>query len=156
MKRMTKLAATVLAANAFVASAAFADSITSTATATIVAPISIVENQALSFGTFASTTTPGQVSAFGTSGAILRIADGQLGIFTVTGTGNSVYTLDNPGALTLSSAGRPPMSGTVDVLYGQRNLTSGTDTIEVNGILDVPANQPSGTYTGTYTLNVHY
>jgi len=156
MKSRFKIAATFLAASAIMASASYADSITSTATGTIVSPITIVENRALSFGTFASSTTAGQVSATGTSGGVIRIANGQTGLFTVTGTNNSLYTLDNPGTMTMTSTGRPSMTSVVDVLYVARQLTNGTDTIEVNGIMDVPANQPSGTYTGTFTLNVHY
>lgn len=37
-----------------------------------------------------------------------------------------------------------------------RNLTSGTDSVTVNGSLAVAANQTAGAYTGTYTVTANY
>lgn len=138
------------------------------ASLSISTPISIAETIQLSFGTFASGGTAGTVTSEGrsslrsaTGGVTLDASDeGSGGQFLITGTLDATFTWS-------------VSESTVDLTNG----TGGTMTItsfnleapaplNVSGLgqrwrwlsatLAVGANQSSGTYSGTYTVNAIY
>jgi hypothetical protein len=154
--KMTKFAA-VLAASALFANAAIAATATGTATATVLGSLTISQTQALSFGSFSSSATPGTVNHFGqTTGGVTHSGSGaQFGSFAVTGTPNTNYSIVIPATVTLTS-GANSMTATLNPLTQSATNASGQGFINTTGTLAVAANQASGTYTGTYNVTVNY
>jgi len=134
-----------------------------TASARVVVPIAVTAGSSLQFGSFAASSTAGTINQAGvTTGGVLAIAGGSArsaGTFTVTGENstNTAYTFSMPATVTLSS-GSNSMTATLSYGSGNgaRTLISGTDTVTVNGVLAVGANQVAGAYTGTYTVTAVY
>ncbi len=122
----------------------------------------------LTFGTIIPGSSSGTVtinpstSTRNSSGGV-QLVDSISGpaAFDVTGAANSSYTvtLPNNGTTTISS-GNSTMavnSFSASPTPGSSTLDSqGVSTFKVGGRLEVPANQPSGNYTGTFDVTVAY
>jgi hypothetical protein len=157
-----------IAAAAGSASAAVA---TATSTSTVVTPITISKNADLAFGSFAPGATIGTVtvSPNGTravSGGVVAMGGAATAAqFAVSGQDGSTYSITLGGSTSLTSGGDSMTFTSISALTASAatsgNVTSGTltggaQTIYVGGVLDVAANQPAGTYTGTVTATVEY
>lgn len=145
-----------------------------TATATVVRPNTLVKTDDLDFGTLVSGTTGGTVTinavtgARTTSGGTTPVGAGfQRARFQGTG-GILLITVSGSNSVTLTRAGggAAPMTATLVraastsgggiALLGATLLPSGVQTYYIGGTLTVPANQPEGDYSGTFTLTVNY
>lgn len=131
-----------------------------------VAPvISIAELTGLRFGAVFTGPAPGTV-VLDPAGA--RQATGGAGLssllpvgpatFTVTGSANATYAITLPTSVQLSS---PDGTLTVSSFTSSPSLTgllsaTGQQTLSVGGTLSVPANQPDGDYSGTFSVTVAY
>ena len=143
-------------------------------TATVVRPNSLVKTDDLDFGTIISGATGGTVSvnaltgARTTSGGATAVGnDAQRAQFQGTG-GILLITVSGSTSVTLARAGggATPMTATLVraartrgggiALLGASLLQSGVQTYYIGGTLTVPANQPEGDYSGTFTLTVNY
>ncbi|MBC7608478.1 MAG: DUF4402 domain-containing protein [Polaromonas sp.] len=172
--RLSLLAA--LIATATFSSGAFAASVNGTASATALIPISITAPTALNFGSFATTaaanggtitlTSGGTRAATGT-GVVLSggQAGAVAGVFTITGSGSAGFAVTYPaGATTLAgpTPGVTAVFGTTagaGATYGlgSGNLSGGSFTLNVGGILTIPATAVAvGTYSSTYPVIVEY
>ena len=151
--------AAVAATIAVPAAAAPGDTATDqgSATATIVAPISILhDGGALDFGvivspTVNSTVTVSAGSASTTSGDAVVLSGGAADSFTVSGQAGrsfSIVTSNETMAGGMSFTTSAPASGTIGA--------GGSVQFEVEGVLSIPAAQAAGTYTGTYDADVTY
>jgi len=158
MKTITKITAAALAISAMSATLAQAASTTGTATVSIVTPISIVQTAAMNFGTISSSSTAGTVNTAGVvTGGVTKIANGNHGVFRVTGTPNAVFYFSQPTTVTLTN-GANSMNATTSVqlaTFGPLSST-GTRDVTVTATLAVAANQPAGTYNGTYNATANY
>jgi hypothetical protein len=138
-----------------------------TGAATVLKPLSIVKKADLDFGELAVTTAGTAVvdpisGAVTTTGTIVPVGtSAHPATFTATGSKNSVVNIRIPSAaVTLTRVGG---GGTMTVsnwtLDGKTNrkfpLNSAFD-FNVGGTLNVGANQPDGTYAGTFTVTVQY
>lgn len=167
-------ALTAAAASAMPCVPAHAADTNVTANAAIVRPNTLIKTDDLDFGTLISGPTGGTVSIDAVTGA--RTATGgatpvgagtQRAIFQGTG-GILLITVSGSTSVTLTRAGggAAPMTATLVraastsgggiALLGSTLLPSGVQTYYIGGTLTVPANQPEGDYSGTFTLTVNY
>lgn len=135
------------------------------ATATIVPVISVEKTEDLNFGTFASGSTPGTISmetngARNQTGGVVVLDDdaSHPATFTAHGPVDGHYFItlpaDNSVTLTLSG-GTETMTITHFEHSASGNFgTSGQETFNVGGVLNVAAFQRAGTYTGTFDVIV--
>lgn len=135
------------------------------------AVIAISNDTGLAFGTFVagagtdnSVIIPAGGGARDKSGTVVLVPSGAgaRAQFTVTGDANAGYTIALPvdDAVTLTSGNNnmkvktfissPATSGTLS------SATPGVQTLYVGATLSVGSNQPSGSYSGTFTVTVHY
>jgi hypothetical protein len=144
-------------------------SATSSASATIVTPITISKAADLSFGNVAVSSTAGTVilvpagTRSSTGGVTLPAITGTVtaGSFTVTGAPNYTYSITVPSTATTITSGANNM--TVNTFTSNPTPTgllngSGTQTLKVGATLNVNASQPAGSYiSGTpFTVTVNY
>lgn len=165
LKNTRKIGCTVLAACiATYSIQAIAATANSSATATIVTPIAITNTTGLSFGDVVSGTaastivmTAANARSVGSGDAILGAANGNAASFDVTGEPSTAYTINLPASpVTLTSGGN---TMTVDTFTtdGSGVLSAGgAETINVGATLNLSASQPTGTYTGTFTVETIY
>jgi len=144
-------------------------STTSSASATIVTPITIAKTADINFGNVAVSSTAGTVilSNSGTrsltGGVTLPATTGTVtaGAFTITGAANYTYSITLPSTATNLTSGVNNMTvnafnsnpGTTGTLNG-----SGTQTLKVGATLNVGASQAAGSYTSPtpFTVTVNY
>lgn len=170
--RALTIAAT--AASVALCAPAYAANTNVTANAAVVRPNTLIKTDDLDFGTMVSGTTGGTVTinavtgARTTSGGVTPVGAGTQraifqgtgGILLITVSGDTSVTLTRAGggatALTASLVRAASTSGGGVVLLGATLLPSGVQTYYIGGTLTVPANQPAGDYSGTFTLTVNY
>ncbi len=156
----------VILAGVYAHSAIAADA-TGTASATVLAPLTITENTAMSFGNVsgdsAAATTVVLTTAGATSsadGAYVEAGTGQEGIFDVTGAANAAYSITLPadGAVNLAGPGaNMPVNGFNHDRGASPALSAaGADTISVGATLTIGAGQLAGAYSANYTVTVDY
>ena len=170
---MKKLILAALFLTIFAASNAYGQgansaSATANAKARVVNPISlaVAGTSELNFGDVVpSTTTAGTVSL--TAAGVRAAAGGvtlgsstSVGVptFNVGGQANATYGITLPaGASTLTSGAN---TMTVDTFTGSKATgtlsAGGADSFTVGGTLNVAANQPTGSYAGTFSVTVTY
>lgn len=133
--------------------------------ARLILPITLTKNADLGFGQIASGGTSGSVTVTpaggrsATGGASLGSAAGVgAAQFTVTGDLLATYSITLPGSTTLSSGGNSmTLNAFASSPSGTGNLgLLGQQTLTVGATLQVGANQPSGTYSGTFSVTVAY
>lgn len=156
------LAAAVLAA--IYSQTAIAADVTGTATANVLAPLTITQATQMDFGDVAGDTASATTVVLTTAGATSSI-DGAYtggspaaGGFDVTGGDNLAYNITLPASTTLTDGGN---SMTVDNFNhdagGAPALNgSGNASFNVGATLNLGAAQPAGVYNGTYTVTVDY
>lgn len=78
--------------------------------------------------------------------------------FTVTATSGNSYSISLPSsAVTLSSGGNTmTLTGFTSSPSGSIFVGTGTATLYVGGTLNVSANQPAGTYSGSFSVTINY
>jgi hypothetical protein len=165
MNKKLLLIAGVAAASAGIYSSTFAATVTGSASANVLTPISIAAGtNAMNFGDVAGDATNATTVVLTTGGATSS-PDGAstagtptAGDFTVTGSGTLSYNITLPTSTVLSSAGNPDMTVDTftDSLGGSGTLASGTQDFTVGATLTINANQPAATYNGTYDITVEY
>lgn len=131
-------------------------------------PISISETIPLSFGRFASSNTAGTVTSKGrsslrsaTGGVTLDTSDeGSGGEFLITGTLDATFTWsasDEPVLLTNGTGGTMTITSFNLEAPAPLNVSGlGQRWRWLSATMSVDANQPSGTYTGTYSVSAIY
>jgi hypothetical protein len=137
-----------------------------TATATIVANISLAKNADLNFGYFALSSTGGTVSIetngerSQTGEIILLTSDHNPANFTAHGTANGHYsvTLPDDESVTLTLSGGTETMTIASFVHSADGIldATGQETFNVGGKLTVPANQPAGVYEGEFDVIVTY
>ena len=164
MRNRLTLGVLVLAAVAFVASGPAAAQTLSTGTtgATMVAAVTISQDQELNFGGFVPQVSGGGTIVVTPAGARSRTGTGQLdggipgtqAIFTINSTAFANWSVLLSGATALTGPGTP-MSVALALPSPVSGLfVAGTATFSVGGTLTVADNQTEGVYAGTYTVSV--
>lgn len=144
----------------------------SVVSAVVVRPNTLVKTDDLDFGSLTVGPTGGTVTIdpvnnarSRTGGVTLVGTDAQRAIFQGSG-GLLLITVSGSTSVTLTRAGgggsmtaslvRAVNNGGGIVLLGSTLFPSGVQTYYIGGTLNVPANQPPGDYSGTFTLTVNY
>jgi hypothetical protein len=145
-----------------------------TVNAAIVRPNTLIKTDDLDFGTLISSPAGGTVSIDAVTGARTRtggvtlvgtaaqraIFQGTGGLLLITVSGSTSVTLTRTGGgaapMTATLVRAASTSGGGIALLGGTLLPSGVQTYYIGGTLTVPANQPEGDYSGTFTLTVNY
>lgn len=167
MKQMKKALAVTIVMLAFSAATFAQVSATATASATIVAPITITKTVDMNFGNVAVNNTAGTVVLTpagvrsATGGCTLPATTGTVAAasFTVGGTAGYTYSITLPATNTISDGTN---SMTVNTFTSNPTptgtLTGGTSTLTVGATLNVAGSQPAGVYTSTapFTVTVNY
>ncbi len=146
---------------------AFAADTSGDVRARVIDAISVSQSSTLNFGSFASSASEGTINQAGiATGGVTAISSGETrsaGIFNVAGesASDTAYTFTLPSTTTIGiggSGGTNQMTINLSLASGgtSRTLTSGADSVTVNGLLTVAANQPAGLYTGTYDVTANY
>jgi hypothetical protein len=170
--RALTIAAT--AAGAALCAPAHAAGTSVTTNAAVVRSNTLIKTDDLDFGTLISGPAGGTVTvnpvtgARTTSGGASPVgSDAQRAIFQGTG-GLLLITVSGSTSVTLSRTGGGAPNMTASLvraastggggisLLGATLLPSGVQTYYIGGTLTVPANQPAGDYSGTFTLTVNY
>ena len=162
MKNLLALAIIVLG---FAATSYAQVTATASTTATIITPIAIEKDVDMNFGNIAVSPTLGGTVVLPTSGArtktggvTLPVVTGTVSAasFTVTGEGNSTYSITLPSsAITLTGpSGTMTVENFVSTPSNTGTLSSGTQEVKVGATLNVGAAQPAGTYTNESGLFV--
>ena len=141
--------------------------VTGTASAQIITPISIVATAPLRFGVMAQPTAAGTVTV-STAGVVTTgggmigntaIAQGssgpQAGKFRVSGEPGRQFFVTLPLAATVTRSGSS-MTITLFTVGALTGSPVGSLDIAVGGTLAVGASQPVGTYNGTYQITASY
>lgn len=142
--------------------------------ATLLRPLSLVNTDDLQFGSLIAGTTGGTVTinpatnARTATGGVIPVGGGaHRAVFQGAGNGGFLITISGSTTATLArvGGGAPAMTATLTrnigggalPLFGSLALLTGTpQTYYIGGTLTVPANQPGGDYSGTFTLTVNY
>jgi len=142
--------------------ATFAASVTSTADANVIAPMTITETTVLNFGDISvDAVNPGTVTLDATSGnrtdaggatAVLGGADAR-GVYTLGGVSGKAYSISIPG-INLTSGGNILPAVFTNTASG--TLPAATEVIGVGGTVSLSAGQAPGLYQGDYTITVDY
>ena len=140
---------------------------TAGASVKVVTAITIAKDTDLNFGEVVAGSTPGTVimppagpPRTPTGGTTLGSGSGASSAqFTVSGDPNATYAITLPGPTTLSDGGSNTL--TVNTFTSTPSGTGalsggGTEILKVGATLQVPATQPSGTYTGSFMVTVTY
>lgn len=141
-----------------------ATAVDTTASVTInPSPNSLTKNADMDFGDVTPATTQGCTIQMDTGGirsivfgyCLLGVAPSTAAEFTVTGLEGTTYSVSLPPDATLDGPGGPMlMTGFTHDALG--DLTTGTETFRVGADLEINASQASGTYTGTFDVDVIY
>ena len=162
MKTLKLLGMTALAAS--FATSSFAAEVDADAGAKIIAPLQIANATALYFGTIAPSlssadevvVTPAGAKSCGAELTCLT-DDHTAALFKVSGESDASYTIELPKSIKIANGAGAAME--VNDFSGSKSggtLVSGADSFTVGGTLEVAANQPTGEYTGTFTVAVEY
>lgn len=162
MKKIA-FATALVALSSTPAFAANTDTTQGTATATVVAPITIthVSGKALDFGAF-TVNSGGTVSVNSGSGAgsvggsvVLVSTSTAADAFSVTGDASRSFAISTTGGSV--SLGATSMAFTTNPSAASLSLSAaGTASFTVGGTLTVLGTEGAGTYTGTYNATVTY
>jgi Mat/Ecp fimbriae major subunit len=167
MTTTTKLLTVVAIAAALFTGAAYASggttsNLSANVSATVITPVTITQQVALSFGTFAVNPSSGGGtidSSGNVTGGVNKVVAGTPATFNTAGVAGNNYTVvcDNNVTLNGNNAGSAPMNAVLTYPIIPRALNgTGTDSFQVSGILTAVASQQADTYSGTYNISVHY
>jgi hypothetical protein len=155
---------TAISGSAFAQSSA---SVTTTGSATLVQPITLIQGTGLAFGTLVRPSTgTGTATIDSTTGA-LTVANGVVAlasstsraVYTVNGEGGSSFSIAVPATFNLTGPSTIPVTltptgstGTLSNALG----TAGTASFGVGGNFSIASGTATGNYTGTYNVTVAY
>ena len=138
-----------------------AATVSADAKVTIVAAVTIAQNDGLDFGVVASSATPGSVTlptASNTrtcSAGLTCVGTALRGRFTVTATSGNTVRITVPTTATVTSGGNT-MTIALAPSMTSFSATAVPQVFYVGGTLSVGANQAAGSYTGTYNVSADY
>lgn len=163
MKKIALVAALAAFSVPAVAAPGDTDTAQGSATAQIVAPISITHDlgAALAFGTLTAgnggtvTVTTGGAATSTGEVTVLTGSTNSADAFTVTGDANRSFSITTTGGNVTSGANS--MAFTTAVTAASQTLSgTGTYALAVGGTLTVGSGQAAGLYTGSYDATVTY
>ncbi|NKJ44720.1 DUF4402 domain-containing protein [Novosphingobium sp. SG720] len=163
MKKIAVIAAVIAAAAAVPAFAAGNTATTNgTATATVIAPITLAHTSgaALKFGTFttgAGSITVGAGGAGSVSGGVVFVTGNAnaADAFTVTGDPSRSFAITTTGGTIANGTNTIPFTTAASAATGALD-SKGNASFTVGGTLTLAGTEPAGAYSGTYSATVTY
>lgn len=159
---LTAIAATGLTATGAQAQVA-SSSVSASAKVKILKPVTITEDEALSFGTVivggvGSVSLPATAAGVAVCTSVTCLAGtSSSGQFTVAGTKNEKFSVTMPTTISMTGPGTLVLTLTNNVpTAGAKLDNTGQYKLAVGGSFAVTALQPEGTYTGTYSVAIDY
>ena len=170
MKAAKFIVALAVAASAVPAFAQATGSVTTNGTTTIVQPVTISQNSALSFGTIVRpisgsgtiTIGTGADSVSATGGAIALRGTTSRARYTLTGEGGEVVSITMPATFAMTKSGAPDLTVTLTrAPAGNATLsgtagTTGTAALDIGGSFPISSTTVAGDYSGSFTVSVAY
>jgi hypothetical protein len=168
MKNVTK----ILAASAFALiisnGNAFAQSAeaSASASASIISPLAIAQVADMQFGNVAGCSSPSTVllavdgsRSVGSGCAVLTAGTSAAAEFAVSGAADNTYAITLPASIQISDGGSNEM--TVDSFVSNPSGTgtldgAGNQSLQVGATLNLAADQPAGSYSGSFNVSVIY
>ncbi len=163
-KKLLLVTGIAVASVSIYSTALIAATVSGTANANVLTPLSIVAGADMNFGDIAGDATAITTVDLDPSTGATSSGDGAsvagttaAGVFTVTGSGTLSYTIDPIADTTLTGPGTAmTLTNLDDSLGGTGTLAAGTQNFTVGGTLTLNANQGVGAYSGTYSVTVNY
>lgn len=148
----------------FPAQAATSASVSNTATAIVITPITVATTANLVFGAVQPKSVAGSVTLSpsgtrtGSNVVLSSMALGNAAGFNITGYANANFTIALPSSITLSGPGTAMTLSSFTSSLGTSGTlsTAGTATLRVGGTLAIAANQTPGVYSGSFNVTVNY
>lgn len=141
---------------------------TASASAVIIAPLTITRNTDLHFGTVMRSAVAGTVTVSPVDGTRSSLGGVTLSAlaplhsraqFTVEGETGKTYTISLPTTdviITNATSDQMEVNAFTSDPTPTGSIAAGTSTLYVGATLNVDANQASGAYTGTFSVTVNY
>ncbi|WP_395327933.1 DUF4402 domain-containing protein [Novosphingobium sp. BL-8H] len=164
MKKLALVSAlAVAAASPLFAGSALAATAQGTATATVIAPITLTHTSgaALAFGSFTAgtggTVAVNSAGVGSKTGGVVLVAGSTntADAFTVGGDASRAFTIATTGSTVTSGSNSMSFTTAASSTTGSLS-SSGAASFTVGGTLTVAANQAAGSYTGSYDATVTY
>jgi len=138
--------------------------VNTSASATIIAPITIEKTADMNFGTIikgagtVTLSTSGDRTTSYSAFSGTQVGTVNAASFDITGEVGYLYDLTLPGDLDVTLTDGIDGSMSVDTFVSNTTgvLTGGTETVLVGATINVGATQASGSYTGTFDVTVAY
>ena len=134
--------------------------VTGNASVVIQPAITATQTQSMNFGTVTPTSSAGTVvlsPAGAVTSATLGLYDATTaGIFNITAADSTALTINFSAGTVTSGANTMTVNTFTTTPTTYTTSAAGALTVDVGATLNVAANQPSGSYTGTYTMTVSY
>lgn len=158
------LAASVAALSTGLYSAAIsAASVSTDASANVIAPLTITKTADLNFGDITHNNAAGTVTVdtagVRTVGGAAEAAGGTVtaSAYNVGGSGTKAYTITVPGSSTITNGTDTITVDTyLDSKGGTSSLTGGADSFTVGATLNFVGTESTGAYLGTFNMQVDY
>lgn len=143
---------------------AMAAQATGTASASILAPVTVTKIDDLNFGKIiagssASSVILGPSGQFRCGNGLTCLDTHSAARFNVAGTPGQTVSIQADDQITLSSPGGARMPVSLELSAKSMKLSAGggsSNVVTVGGTLTVAAYQAEGTYTGTFSVTVDY
>lgn len=164
------IVALAVAASAVPAFAQATGSVTTNGTTTILQPVTISQNSALSFGTIVRPVSGSGTISIGTGADTVSTTGGAIALrgttsrarYTLAGEGGEIVSITMPASfamtksgatdltvtLTRSPSGNATLSGTI--------LSTGTAALVIGGSFPISSTTTVGDYTGSFTVSLAY
>lgn len=164
INKMKLALAGAVIATGMVSNAAYAATEQAQATVDVLTAVAITVDSGLNFGVVAASAAGGTVSVAASAVAVpigtgvVPISGGNAGAFRVTqGTNNSVLNLTASNPTPLTSGGNQIVLSGLTLSANSITFNSASITpVYVGGTISLGANQPAGTYTGTFDVTAEY
>jgi hypothetical protein len=169
MKAVKIVAALAVGAGA-VPALAQSSSVTTNGTTTIVEPVTIAQNSALSFGTIVRPISGSGTVTIGTGADTVSTTGGAIALsgttsrarYTLTGEGGQIVSITMPASFNMSRSGATDLAVTLTrspagnaTLSGTAGST-GTAALDIGGSFPISSTTVTGAYSGSFTVSVAY
>ena len=145
-------------------------SVTTNGTTTIIEPVTIAQNSALSFGTIVRPTSGSSTITIGTGADTVSTTGSAIALggttsrarYTLTGEGGQVVSITMPASFNMSKSGATDLAVTLTrnpagnaTLSGTAGST-GTAALDIGGSFPISSTTMTGAYSGSFTVSVAY
>jgi len=170
MKAVRIIAALAATASAVPAFAQASSSATTNGTTTIIQPVTIAQNSALSFGTIVRPSTGSGTITIGTGADTVSATGGAIALrgttsrarYTLSGEGGEIVSVTMPASFAMTKTGATDLTVTLTrapagnvTLSGAAGAT-GTAALDIGGSFPISSTTVVGDYSGSFTVSVAY